>query len=88
MPDIDPNFGEWLRARFRKLFAENHGHAPPSEKCPLKAPWPPGVNHRAIEHPLHGVLIQVREGGALPHELWSRLRGQALERFPGVYSLN
>lgn len=60
-------WGDWLKAKF----AEHICGPAPTSKCPLKAPWPPGQQCRVVQHPLHGNMLQLRDGARLPAELYT-----------------
>lgn len=83
-----PTFREWLKAKLRDLYHQAGEPVPDVDKCPLKAPWPPGMQMRVVQHPLHGNMLQLRDGAALPHEWHEMLRIEASRRFAGSYSLN
>ncbi len=88
MLHIYPTFREWLTAKLRDLYHVAGEPVPDVERCPLKAPWPPGVMSRTVDHPMHGPMLQLRDHAPLPHGAHHIMRRAANDRFAGSYSLN
>jgi len=88
MQGKQPTFREWLKRKLRDLYHAGGEAVPDLDKCPLKAPWPPGVQSRVIDHPLHGKLLQLRDNAPLPREWHERFYLDPFARFAGRYSVN
>lgn len=86
MQGDQPTFRDWLKAKLRDLYHSAGEPVPDVHKCPLTAPWPPGVQTRVVEHPLHGPMLQLRDRCDLPREFYTQHMAPTDD--PNIYRFN